>query len=303
MIMKTQINLTTFALLVPLFAMFFSSCDKIDEPVIVVSVSDIPDKIPDTLFYADSVFVTRKQVLLEEFTGHKCVNCPTASLNIHDVATAYDHQLIIYNIHEDHWALPDSTGLYTMDFRSPPGKEIFDYFQVLANPMATVNRVSFNNFLVLPPQHWENAFLQQLEKPDMIEIKLKNSWFPNLEKILIEVEVRFLSEAGGKFKIVVIIVEDNIISPQKNNNNSIGDVPDWLDYDHRNVLRDAITPTFGSDLTNDGTVMAGEVYSSGYFYSPDSTWVIANCNIIAYVYHEESLEVLQVAELSVRTED
>ena len=61
-------------------ALTWTACDKIDEPVKIINVQDIPDNLADTLFFTDSVWVAQKQVLLEEFTGHKCVNCAEQSI-------------------------------------------------------------------------------------------------------------------------------------------------------------------------------------------------------------------------------
>jgi hypothetical protein len=300
--MKTKVYFSKIILTIPLFLVLFISCDKIDEPLQIVNVRDIPDKIPDTLFFSDSVFVNQKQVLLEEFTGHLCVNCPEAAIFIHGVAAQNNHRLIIYSVHAGFYAVTEPAGHYTTDFTCAAGNEIFGFFGEPFNPTATVNRVLFNGNRVLLLNSWENVFLQELVKPNVVDLKLRNTWFPNLNKVLIDVEAIFTSQLSGKYRLVVMIAEDHIISPQKNNKPSLGPTPDWLDYEHRNILRSAITPTFGSYLTADGTIEQGKVCSDSFFYTPGEEWVTANCKIIAYVYEEETLEILQVAELRIKTE-
>ena len=54
-------------------AIIWSACDKIDDPLVLVNEQNINLDL-DLPF--DSVVVTHKQVLLEDFTGHKCKNCP-----------------------------------------------------------------------------------------------------------------------------------------------------------------------------------------------------------------------------------
>lgn len=299
--MRTQVNIFKIVILAPFFLTFLFSCDKIEEPMMIVNVQNIPDKISDTLFFSDSVFVNQKQVLLEEFTGHLCVNCPEAAIFIHGVASQNDHRLIIYSVHAGFYAITETTGHYTTDYTCTAGNEIFSYFNEPFNPTATVNRASFNGNQVLLLNGWESAFLQEVAKTNLADMKLKNTWFPNLNKVLINLDVTFISSIEGKIRVVVIIAEDHIVSPQKNNKPDLGPVPDWLDYEHRNIVRDAITPTFGSYLSSDGTIIQGEVYSKTFFYAPAIEWVAANCNIIAYVYNEDSQEILQVAELGIKT--
>lgn len=284
-------------------ALFWTSCDKIEEPVKIINVQDIPDNIADTLFFADSVFVNQKQVLLEEFTGHKCVNCAEQSIIAHEMSEDNDHRLIIYAIHAGFYAQVDPSGDYTTDHSSPTGVEIFQYFQEPFNPTATINRVNYNNSSIIFPNQWETVFMDELAQNNVAEMTVRNSWYPNLSKVLIQVSVAFTQQLEGKYKLVVMIAEDHVIAPQKNNNAAVGPSPDWLDYDHRNILRDAITPVFGSYLSTDGTITAGEVYEKTFFYGPDAAWEVENCNIIVYVINEESLEVVQVAELGIRTDE
>ncbi len=282
-------------------ALIWTSCDKIDEPVKIINVQDIPDNLADTLFYTDSVYVDQKQVLLEEFTGHKCVNCAEQSIAAHELSEDNDHRLVIYSIHAGFYAQVDETGEYTTDHTSPAGIEIFQNFQEPFNPTATIDRVEYSGSQVIFPNQWETVFFDELAKENVARMQVKNSWYPNLSSVLIEVSTTFTQQLDGKYKLVVMIAEDHVTAPQKNNNAAIGPTPDWLDYDHRNILRDAITPVFGSYLTADGTIAADEVYENTFFYAPDEAWVTQNCRIIAYVTHEETGEVVQVAELGIKT--
>ncbi len=282
------------------------SCDKIDNPLIIIEEKDVPENIDDTVFFTDSVIVERKQVLLEDFTGHKCVNCPEAAMMAHDIAKANDHKLIIYNIHAGWYATPDQQGHYTADFICPTGTDLYNNFQVYANPSALIDRVEYNGTWVLGQNDWPTAIDLELAKENTVNLKLKNKYYPKLNTVKISTDITFLSEMPGKYKLVVYIVENHIIAPQKNNDPDIGPTPDWLDYEHRNVLRDAVNTTYGEYISASGDVVSGKTYSMDYFYKIDDAWVTANCNIIAYIgEYDESLNlinILQVAELGIKTE-
>ena len=282
-------------------ALTWTACDKIDEPVKIINVQDIPDNLADTLFFTDSVWVAQKQVLLEEFTGHKCVNCAEQSIAAHELSEENDHRLVIYSIHAGFYAQVDETGDYTTDHTSATGIKIFQNFLEPFNPTATIDRVDYNGSQVIFPNLWVTVFEQELAKENVANMLVKNSWYPNLSSVLIEVNTTFLQNLEGKYKLVVMIAEDHVTAPQKNNNSAIGPTPDWLDYDHRNILRDAITPVFGSYITADGTIVANEVYTNTFFYAPNADWTTSNCNIIAYIIHEETGEVIQTAELGIKT--
>ena len=279
-----------------LFILTWSACDKVDEPLVLVNEQDINLDL-DLPF--DSVVVTLKQVLLEDFTGHKCVNCPEAAINAHNLAEEKDHRLIIYSVHAGYYATPDETGHYTADFRCATGDEIFNSFDITGWPAGTVDRVEFDGNKILGGDDWADAVHSELHKENVINITLKNYYDLEKNKLTVVVASTFIQQLEGKFNLVVLIVEDHILSWQKNNDISIGPTPDWENYEQRNVIRDAISNTFGSYFTTDGTIVSGETYETPFSYKLNDEWVAENCNIIAYIIHEETGEILQVAEIGV----
>ena len=284
----------------------WTACDKVDEGLKVIDVQKIPDDINDTIFFADSIFVDQKQVLLEDFTGHKCVNCPEAAIAAHGWVEDYNHRLIIYSVHAGFQALPDASGDYTMDFTNPVSDEIFNFFGQPFNPTATVNRVEYNGNVILLfiTGDWENAVAAEMNKDNRVNVNLKNTFYPKSNSVLIHVTTSFIVPTDLTYKLVVMIAEDNIVAPQKNNNEDFGaeTVPDWLDYVHHNVLRDAVSATFGSSINDGSSITVNEPYESTFLYPIDENWIASNCKIIAYVIEDGTGEVIQVAELGVKTE-
>lgn len=283
------------------FGIFWTACDKADPPVNLIDKQSTTDDYLDTLYVIDSVSVNTKHVLLEDFTGHKCVNCPEAALEAHDLAEELNHQLIIYSVHAGYYADPDDEGDYTADFRCDAGNELNADFQIIANPIGTVNRVEYGGSVLIGAGNWEASVLSELGKEDLVNLKVTNTYYPNLNTIQINVATTFLNAMEGNYKLVVYLAEDHIIAPQKNNNESIGPSPDWLDYEHRNILRDAINSTYGDNLTDTGEVEAITYYNK-FTYDMNPEWVTENCNLIVYVIQDETGEILQVAELGIKTE-
>ena len=108
----------TYIFLFPLlFGFVWMACDKIDEPLSLIGEEDIPQNIGDTVFFIDSTIVLHKQVLLEDFTGHKCVNCPEWAIFAHELADDLNHKLVIIGIHAGWYATPDATGDFTADLQ------------------------------------------------------------------------------------------------------------------------------------------------------------------------------------------
>jgi len=295
-------RITYLILLSILFGSVWMACDKIDDPLPLINEEDIPQDIDDTLFFVDSVQVVQKQVLLEDYTGHKCVNCPEWAIFAHDLAEELDHKLVIIGIHAGFYATPDPSGDFTADLRTTSGEELYNDFLIFANPIGMIDRVEQNGNLQIFPDNWENVIDQQLSLGSVASITIRNKYFPNLNTVIINIDATATSDLAGKYKMCVFITEDHVVSPQKNNNPEIGPTPDWLDYEHMSLLRDDINTTYGTYLSANGELVTGEVYNKEFIYQLDESWVAENCNIVVYLYNEEIWEVVQVAELGIKTE-
>lgn len=285
------------------------SCQKIDDPLVVVSHNSFPN-IPDDTTGGDttadnyiSTYVDFRQVLLEEFTGHLCVNCPEAATMAHELAEDLDHKLVIYSVHAGNFAVPEPGTAMDADFRNPVSTALYNDFQIFANPLALIDRAQYNGLRWIQSNDWQTVVMNELEKPNVANMRLSNTFFPNLNVVKVEVETEFTEQVEGQYKLAVYIAEDSIVAPQLNNNPSIGEET-LFNYVHRNVLRDAITATYGEFIGDDGNITAGEVYKNQYTYSINNDWVTKNCRIIAYVgKFDESLnlvDIVQVAELEIK---
>jgi thiol-disulfide isomerase/thioredoxin len=298
-IMKSGIYRIVLMAIIVFFA--FVACDKIDEPLVIIDQQTTTDGLLDDNYVKDSVMVTTKHVLLEDFTGHKCVNCPEAAIAAHELAEELNHRLIIYSVHAGYYATPDETGDYTADFRCMEGEELYNDFAAFANPIALIDRVKFSGAVLIGAGNWEDAVVLELAKENTVDLKVRNIYYPDLGKIQISVTSKFLSATADPYKLVVYIVEDGIVSPQKNNNPDIGTSPDWIDYEHRNILRTSVNSTYGGFITPDGTVALNQEYTNQFIFDLNAAWVTANCNLIAYIYNDATKEILQVAELGIKT--
>jgi hypothetical protein len=278
------------------------ACDKIDEPLKLIGEEDIPQNIDDTLFFVDSTIVLRKQVLLEDYTGHKCVNCPEWAIFAHELADELNHKLVIIGIHAGYYAKPDTVGGYPADLRTPAGEELYTDFQISANPIGMINRVEYNGNMQINPNSWEIVINEQLATEPVVGLTVRNKYYPNLNTVLINMDAVALTDMAGKYKLCVFITEDHVVSPQKNNNTTIGPTPNWLDYEHMSLLRDDLNTTYGTYISTTGEMVTGEIYKKEFVYKINENWVTENCNIVVYLYNEETWEVAQVAELGIKTE-
>lgn len=297
-----KLKIIYISLFVGFFGLIWTACDKVEEPLTLISEQTTTEGVLDPVYVVDSVIVDYKQVLLEDFTGHKCVNCAGAAIGAHELAEEVDHKLIIYSVHAGYYAWPDETGLYTTDFTTQTGEDLYAEFGIAANPIGMVNRVEYDNNILISEGDWATLVYSELDKPNLVDLKITNIYYPTLQDTMqIKVTATFNEALAGEHKIVVYIVEDHIVSPQKNNEEP-WPIPDWLDYEHRNMLRGAVNTTYGEAVSTE-PIVAGEDYKFNFTYHLDPEWVTENCNIIVYILNDESREILQVAELGIKTEE
>ena len=110
----------------------------------------------------------------------------------------------------------------------------------------------------------------------------------------ISVTVEFMDDLTGNFDLNVFIIEDGVVSPQKNDLASIGPTPDWLDYEHKHLLRASLTSNWGFDLADDPT--NGSIASLDLSFNIEDDWVLENLSVLAFITDGSTYEILQAAE-------
>jgi thiol-disulfide isomerase/thioredoxin len=271
------------SLLIFSVAILFQSCDKVDPPfnkTIVDSGSD-------------------KKVLLEDYTGHECVNCPGAALTAHELETLFNHKVVIISVHAGYFARPSVTNpLFDDDFRTVAGEEWDTFFGngAQGNPNGLVDRIQVNDSYVITPGNWSTTIAPQLEQTAVAKITIANAYNADTKLLETKIDSKFLSDLEGNFHLLVCLTQDSIIAPQKNNSPEAGDVPIDTNYVHMNMLRKAINGTWGEALNIGDAVTNGQSYTNEYTLSFVDEWVPENCHVVAFIFREDTKEVLQVEE-------
>jgi len=265
-------------------AFAFQACDKVEPPYKLGIDCDLGTK----------------KVLIEDYTGHGCVNCPGAAVIAHDLQEQCEDKIIIMAVHAGYFASTDAFGPdYTYDFNTEAGTTWNDYYSIVGNPKGMVNRVDGGSGVVTVPEKWSKTVVNELELIADIEVNITNIYDENDSTLTTTVSGEFLAVIDGEFSLVVCITENDIVQPQKNNDAEIGDTPDWLDYVHQHVLRNVLNNAWGQEIAS-GEVSIGEDYSKTYtqdFKGHD--WVPENCHIVAFVYQDSDKSILQVEEAAV----
>ncbi len=277
---KTLITISILLLLLPFL---FVACDKIEEPYLKEGASN---------------WTFGRNVLLEEFTGHKCPNCPEASFEAHELQKEHS-ELILISVHAGTFATPNASGIFNTDFRCETGNELESYFNPSFYPSGLVNRKAFGSNMVLNFANWTQAVTEFSDLEPVADLTVVNSYDSATRTINAVVTTEFKKKYFYPVNITLYLTEDSIVKPQYNDNSQIGNTPYILDYTHRNVLRGSFNGTWGSPLTTQ-TVTAGTIKTSNHTMVLDTVWNDRQCRIVAFITDKNTKEVLQVTEKKVR---
>ncbi|MDW8303038.1 MAG: Omp28 family outer membrane lipoprotein [Bacteroidia bacterium] len=248
---------------------------------------------------------TVRKVLLEDFTGHKCGNCPRAHEISQNLAQTYGKKLVVMGVHLSSFAKLDIGNGYVTDYRTPVGQEIdatFGPFDALGLPKGFVNRKAFDNVHpALDKDDWGSKIASIINMPPDASLKITHQYNDATRQLDIKVEGKFLKTLMGDYKLAVYITEDSCISMQKDYSQTPENIPNYV---HRHVLRGAVNSTWGDLITTGGVANAGTTFTKNYTYTLNSAWKPEQCYIVAFINKAGSSvtekEVIQVEEKKVK---
>jgi hypothetical protein len=225
----------------------------------------------------------KKKILIEDYTGMKCPNCPDAARIIDSLKVAFGDTIIAVSIHAGCYSTP--SGIFTADFRTEAGTTYNNDFSIDSYPTGLINRNVYKNMLKLNKNEWNGAVLQQIIQESSIGIEILNTWSAETRNLNISVEVSVFNDLTNNLKLQIWLVEDSIIAPQMCG-------PDIVNnYVHRHVFRSVLNGTWGEDLSG---VIKDAVLKKTLNYQLPGNFKAERCEVIAFVYVKDDKSVLQV---------
>lgn len=255
-----------------IMAVIMVSCDVIDEPFTEGGSTggDLGGRI----------------VLLEEYSGVRCNNCPTAALKAEELLNLYGDNLVLMSVHPNNNPLTNPL-VDSIDYRVAGSEDWASFFGITGIPKGIVNRHNTQ----LDSDAWEAAINAELTKPQTVDIDIRNSFRQSDSTLQIKVTSNFLSNLEGDYGLQVCITEDSLVSPQRNNNTAIGEAL-IDDFSHEHVLRTMVNGLWGETLT-EGSALQGQTYNRTYTLTLPEGISIRNCAIVAFVFNKATKEVEQ----------
>ena len=213
----------------------------------------------------------KRVVLLEDFTGQLCTNCPKATEVIEQLQETYGNALVPVGIHGGPLAFAGNAKV--LGLKTEAGDEYYNHWQLEYQPIGLVNRHAPANYT-----EWAAAVREELAKPSPLHLNGTVSVEDNTLKIEINAEGTDGTVVG---KLQVWLLEDKIKAVQK-----MPDGTNNQEYIHNHVFRTAVNGTWGEDFS----VKEGETLQRTMTVTLEPAWNQENLSIVAFVYNAQGVQ-------------
>lgn len=255
-------------ILLSLAVLALAGCDSVDE-------NNRFDYVPPK--------TVARAVLIEDFTGQNCINCPKAHEEIEKLQTQYGAaNVIAVAIHGGNFAVRPNKKKGIIGLRTKLGDEYVKAWKVQNFPMGMVDRSSG----VVNFDKWAGLVNSDLGKTSPLSLSLS---ITGDAVSGFKANVSALSTENLSGKIQLWIVEDGIVCKQlmpngdENNN-----------YVQNNVLRAAVNGMWGTDIA----FTAAQTATEAFPFTVKDDWKVENLSVVAFVYNDKD-GVIQVTRQKV----
>lgn len=267
-----------------------AACDVIEAPYIETPEPPDPE---DTIV---------RKILIEDFTGHLCPNCPGAAEKAHMILEAYPGRVIVTAVHATSTFAGYQPPNYTLDLISPQSTDLDNYFNVSASgyPKGLINRKEFDGSVIVDPGSWSSLVAQLfLSEPDA-DINVTRTFNSGTSTVDLTAKVDFFKDFSSPVMISAYLTEDSLVGYQKNSDPAVGLVPEIPDYVFMHVLRGSMNGTWGDTLSATGVTAGTQLSKSLSYTLTNGTWNKDHMHIVVFIYDAVTLEVIQTEEIKLK---
>jgi hypothetical protein len=307
--MKQTLLFAAFAAIFGLYLL--PSCDRITNPYppvvnLELDTTLYPGNWADYVANEWPTFATNtntdRNILIEDFTGHKCIFCPAAADLAHQLHMANPGRVFTTSIHAGVDGIGDFQSVdaeYTLDFTNPDGLFIGTWFGqndpgFVGNPRGPISRVNVGGNIFQGPGQWSSITSTLLSENNLrVNLQSHLNYYPSTKGAFLHVEVDKIDPTlTNELGIVAYLLEDSLVGDQKMSDNSHNH-----NYVHRDIHRKNLNNMpFGRQLTA-ADLNNGKYYVNYSFLVPnqlDGAFNAENMHVLVYVYDMTTLEIYQV---------
>lgn len=249
-----------------------------------------------------SLSTQKRNVILEDFTGVQCVNCPDGHTIAASIINSYPAgRVVVVAMHSGHLLTnPYSFGHY--DFRTTEGDDIENLVgPISSKPIGDIDRKLFAGETTIPVGRakWVGYVAQDmLDSVPKVQMKMESQYTDATRILSLGVTLQYSTAITNNLNLSVMLTESGMIEPQLGGPNGGATGIDTF-YVHRHVLRDMITPSTGMPVIGTKTPGHATKYMLPDFTIPAS-WNADSVKIVSLITDADSLKVWQVIDKTLK---
>ena len=249
------------------------------------------DNIPEEDRYIEvEVNKSEKVVLLEDYTGMQCVNCPDAAAIIDNIHHTFGDNFIAVGLHPTSGpyqaVMPGKDGVM-VNLSSDDADAYYKKYSVKAFPTAMIDRSTFDGSKLLDNKDkWAAYVNQQMTASTPVNLSMESTYDATTRTVTLATDIEFSEAVGETLYLQLWVIENGIIGPQVTAKGV-----NW-EYEHNHVLRSAINGTWGESLG--ASFNANQrLETITTTYTLNEAWKAGNCEIVGFVYRASDDVILQ----------
>jgi hypothetical protein len=291
--------------------LIFIGCDKVSNPNqnpnAITNCTVAPHVVKSNL-----AKMNFRKVVVEDYTGHTCGNCPRAAENATTIASIYGDSAIILAVHAGNQFAPPSLPDFPEDFRTPAGTDWDNFFGMSAAglPKGCVNRSQLP--FPQPRTTWSVTAGALLNDPQ--EAKMLLTTTLDTAQMLMNVEVKstFLTALNYSVSLCVVLTQDSIVASQKDYFPPAGvlvinsdERPDYV-FDH--MLRGAVNGSWG-EVVKSAPILANDTVTTTYkcfkvepFAEGTTSPVklLKHMSVVAFLFNTATKVIIQAEKVHIK---
>ena len=241
-----------------------SSCDTVNEE--------------DRLIYVKPASVARN-VLIEDFTGQRCVNCPNATDEIEHLQLFYGADTVIaVGIHSGPFAKTSRGVPYSL--YTEEGDEYFNYWSVESQPKGVIDRKGTSEYPT-----WSSLVREELSFTAPVSLSATTEYTDETRELRVVVNSEGI-DGNTTGNLQVWLIENGIVDFQYMPDGSVN-----REYTHNHVFRRSVNGTWGTAYN----ITEGQRRDDSFTCTLDDGWKPENMAVVVFVYNNAGVQqVIQV---------
>lgn len=225
-----------------------------------------------------------KTVLIKDFTGARCVNCPEAADYAHELQHRLgEDRIFILSVHAGY--LAQSIGSFP-NFLTEEGTAWYNNQD--SNPLFAVDHVALTEGNTLNVEQIDTPVADALAEPQLFDIAIENTYDEVSRRLNVKSSFNAMGDGEGLYYATACLVEDSIVGWQT--------IPGGVnkDYVFRNVFRGTLNGADG-ELVSNSNFHYNDTFTTTHSMVLDSTYNADQCYILTYLYNKENGKIVQTA--------